>query len=236
MFKIYLTGQPILQIGKINITNTIFTTWISMVLLIILLGIIGYRIRKGKKGRIEIITKSTIKYFYKIINGIIEDEGASFAVLPLISTLFIIITFSNWLGLIPGFIGSIIIKTKEGSISLFKSINSDLITPFAMAIVSIVIVEIMNHKFPEAKAYLNLGVNKFFSAFIKFFELLSEFTRAVSLSFRLFGNVFAGEILLMTVAFFVPYFIPVPFMFLELFIGLLQAFVFAILILVFVKW
>ncbi len=75
-----------------------------------------------------------------------------------------------------------------------------------------------------------------FSDPIKFFigilELVSELAKIVSLSFRLFGNVFAGEVLLTIVFFLAPYFIPLPFLFLELFVGLIQAFLFAMLTLV----
>ncbi|MCD6471312.1 F0F1 ATP synthase subunit A [bacterium] len=236
MFKVSLVGEPLFKIGSLSISNTVFTTWISMVVFIIVFAIIGYRIKKNRIGKVEYFSKTSVHLFYKVINGIIENEKASFAVLPLIFTLFSFITFSNWLGLVPGFIGSIVMKTSQGPVALFRSINSDITTPFAMAIASIILVEIMNRNFPETKQYLNLTINKFFSLFIKSFEILSELTRTVSLSFRLFGNVFAGEILLMTVTFLMPYFIPVPFMLLEMAIGLLQALVFSILILVFVKW
>jgi len=63
--------------------------------------------------------------------------------------------------------------------------------------------------------------------------MVGEFAKIISFSFRLFGNVFAGEVLLTIVAFLAPYFIPLPFLFLEIFVGFIQAFVFAMLSLVF---
>ncbi len=63
-------------------------------------------------------------------------------------------------------------------------------------------------------------------------ELVSEFVKIISLSFRLFGNVFAGEVLLTIIFFLAPYFMPLPFMFLEFFIGSIQAFIFAMITLV----
>jgi len=71
--------------------------------------------------------------------------------------------------------------------------------------------------------------------FIGILELISEIAKIVSFSFRLFGNVFAGEVLLIIIGFLVPYGIPLPFLFLEVFVGLIQAFVFAMLSLVFIK-
>jgi F-type H+-transporting ATPase subunit a len=70
--------------------------------------------------------------------------------------------------------------------------------------------------------------------FVGILEFISEFAKIVSFSFRLFGNVFAGEVLLTIVAFLVPYVIPLPFLLLEVFVGFIQAFVFAMLALVFV--
>jgi F-type H+-transporting ATPase subunit a len=66
-------------------------------------------------------------------------------------------------------------------------------------------------------------------------ELISEFAKVVSFSFRLFGNVFAGEVLLAVLAFLIPYFLPIPFYGLELFVALVQAYVFAMLTLTFIK-
>jgi F-type H+-transporting ATPase subunit a len=77
-----------------------------------------------------------------------------------------------------------------------------------------------------------------FSSPIKFFvgilELISEFARIISFTFRLFGNVFAGEVLLAIMALLVPYLVPLPFMFLEVFVGFIQAFIFGMLTLIFV--
>jgi F-type H+-transporting ATPase subunit a len=77
-----------------------------------------------------------------------------------------------------------------------------------------------------------------FASPIKFFvgilELISEFARIISFTFRLFGNVFAGEVLLAIMALLVPYLVPLPFMFLEVFVGFIQAFIFGMLTLIFV--
>ena len=181
-------------------------------------------------------SKLIIKFFYNFINGILEQEELSWRALPLIAGLFLFITTANWLGLIPGFISSFVVKTKDGVVPLFRTINADLNTTASMAIISIVLIKFISFKFPEAKSYLRVGVNRAFRVIITFFEDLSELTRIVSLTFRLTGNVFSGEVLMMVLTFLVPYFIPIPFMFLEFFIGVFQALVFSVLILVFIKW
>ncbi len=237
MLKISLGADKVIQIGQnFYITNTIITTWATMGIMIFFAWLAAFYLKRGKNNYLVAGSKLTVKIFYNFVNSILEEKVLSWEVLPLIATLFLYITGANWLGMVPGFIGSIVLRTKEGIVPLFKTINSDLNTTFSMAIVSIILVKLESRKFPEAKAYLRIGVGKVFKGIITFFEDLSEFTRLISLSFRLTGNIFAGEVLMIILAVLAPYFVPIPFMFLEFFIGAFQALVFAVLILVFVKW
>ena len=237
MFEISLVADKIIQVGKnFYLTNTVLATWVTMIVVLLFAWISTYSLKKNKNNFFVAFSKVLIKFFYNFINGILDHPELSWSVLPLIATIFIYATTANWLGLIPGFIGSFVLKTKEGVVPIFKSINSDLNTTASMALTSIFLVKVLSAKYPEAKAYLRVGVNKIFHLILTFFEDLSELTRIVSLSFRLTGNVFAGEVLLLIIGFLIPYFLPIPFMFLEVFIGVFQAFVFSVLILIFVKW
>ncbi len=237
MLHLSLSGDKIVQIGQnFYLTNTVLATWVTMAVVIILAIAARASLLTDKNNYLVAGSKLLVRFFYNFINGILENEKLTWVVLPLIVTLFIFITTANWLGLVPGFIGSFVIKTKQGVLPVFKSINTDLNTTAAMAVSSIILIKISSLKFKEAKNYLKVGVNKIFRAVIVFFEELSELTRVISLSFRLTGNVFSGEVLMIVLGFLVPYFIPIPFMFLEFFIGVFQAFVFATLILIFVKW
>lgn len=235
--NISLSADKIIQISdNFYLTNTVLATWITMVVVIFFAGLSSFYLRRERNNYLVVGSKILVGSFYKFINDIVEIPKLSWLVLPLIATLFVYITTANWLGLIPGFIGALVIHTKEGVIPVFKSINSDLNTTFSMAITSIVLVKIPSYKFPEAKHYLEAGVNWIEHFIVSFFEGLSELTRILSLSFRLGGNIFGGEVLLLILSFLFPYFLPIPFMFLEFFIGAFQALVFAVLILVFVKW
>ncbi|HHD92660.1 MAG TPA: hypothetical protein ENL06_03535 [Candidatus Portnoybacteria bacterium] len=237
MLHISLSADKIIQVGHyLYITNTILATWVTMIVLFFLAGLTNYFLRHSPNNWLVTSSKLIIKFFYGFINGILEHEELSWLILPLITTLFIFITTANWLSLLPGFISSFVIRTKDGVIPIFRSINADLNTTASMAITSIILTKISSTGFPEAKAYLNVGVNKIFHMIITFFEDLSELTRIISLSFRLTGNIFAGEVLMIVLSFLIPYFLPIPFMFLEFFIGAFQALVFSVLILVFVKW
>ena len=237
MLDISFAADKIIKISQgFYITNTVLATWVTMAVVISVAAVARLQLAKGSNNYLVISSKLIVKFFYNFIDGILEERELSLSVLPLIATLFIYITTANWLGLVPGFVGSFVIRTGKGAIPIFKSINSDLNTTFSMALVSIFLVKVLSAKFPEAKDYLRIGVNKVFRAVLIFFEDLSEVTRVISLSFRLGGNVFAGEVLMLITGVLLPYFLPIPFMFLEFFIGAFQALVFSVLILVFVKW
>lgn len=237
MLHISLSADKIIRIGNhFYLTNTVLATWVTMLVVLFFAVLARSYLKQGKNNYLVVGSKALVRAFYNLINSIVGIPQLSWIVLPLIVTLFVYITTANWLGLVPGFVGAFVIRTKEGAVPIFRSINTDLNTTFAMAITSIILVKISCLKFPQVKRYLKVGVGRFLHFIVVIFENLSELTRMISLSFRLTGNIFGGEVLMLILAFIFPYFIPIPFMFLEFFIGLFQAFVFSILILIFVKW
>jgi F-type H+-transporting ATPase subunit a len=122
-------------------------------------------------------------------------------------------------------------------VPLLRGANADLNTTLALAVIAVIAIQVLGVSAIGAIKY----AKKFFNfsnpinAFVGFLELISEFSKLISFSFRLFGNIFAGEVLLMVIAFLVPYIAPLPFFFLELFVGIVQALVFMMLTLVFIK-
>ena len=122
-------------------------------------------------------------------------------------------------------------------VPLFRSANSDLNMTLAIALISVIFIQVITVKTIGPKHYLK----KFFNfsspimAFVGILELISEFVKIVSFSFRLFGNVFAGDVLLIVMHNLVPYIAPVPFLGMELFAGMIQAFIFMMLTLMFIK-
>ena len=157
--------------------------------------------------------------------------------LPAVATFFFFILFSNWLGIIPGvsaFGFERIVNGKNDLVPIFRSVNSDLSMTLAFALIVVTSSHILG--------FITLGIKghlqKFFrfhnplEFFVGMLELISELGKIISLSFRLFGNILAGEILLAVMTYLVPYLIPVPFLGLEVVVGLIQALVFAILAMV----
>lgn len=169
-----------------------------------------------------------------LMDSVLGDRHKSERYLPLIATIFIMVMTANWLGLVPG-VGSIGVQGEHSFIPFFRAPSADLNFTLAIAIVSVVSTHVLAIKelgiLSHGKKFLNFSSP--ISFFIGILELVSEFAKIISFSFRLFGNIFAGEVLLIIIAFLAPYIAPVPFLFLEFFVGFIQAFVFSMLTLVF---
>jgi F-type H+-transporting ATPase subunit a len=125
-------------------------------------------------------------------------------------------------------------------VPLFRAPSADLNMTFALAIATMVMVQIWGvrtqggayfHKFFNASG--ENAAMKGISVYVSVLEIISEFSRILAFGFRLFGNIFAGEVVLATMAFLVPFFLPLPFYALEVFVGVIQALVFTMLALVF---
>jgi F-type H+-transporting ATPase subunit a len=169
-----------------------------------------------------------------------NDRRRAIRFAPLILTLFFVILINNWFGLIPGVGHSLLANTPAGHVPFLRSFSSDLNDTLSLAIVTMVMVQIYS-----IRELGGLGYFKHFftdkpynpiNIFIGFIEVLGEFTKIMSLSLRLFGNIFAGEVLLFVITSITGWASPVvslPFMFMEAFAGFIQAFVFAMLAIVY---
>jgi F-type H+-transporting ATPase subunit a len=150
-------------------------------------------------------------------------------------TLFVFILVSNWLGLLPG-VGSITVAGAHGPTPLFRPATADLNATLALAIISVVMTQVYAVKelgvIAHLKKYISLNP---ILLFVGFLEFIAEFSKMISFSFRLFGNIFAGEVLLVVIAYLAPALAPLPFFLLELFVGFVQALVFTMLSLVFLE-
>lgn len=209
------------------ITNSILTTWLAMGLLI-LAGFLLTRRLQIIPGNAQSIIEIVIESLYDLFASITQEKVKKF--FPLLATLFIFIITANWIGLLPG-VGSIGIKEDTQLIPLLRPPSADLNTTIALAAISILTIQFYGFKDLGFKAQLSKYINfknpLYF--FVGILEIISEFSRLISFAFRLFGNIFAGEVLLTIVAFLVPFIAPVPFLALEVFVGFIQALVFAML-------
>jgi len=236
MINVGLQPEYILSVLGIPVTNT-FATSILVTVILVIFGIIFYFYRNNHKNIIIDGMRILIFELLKLTDMVTGDRKLSKKILPLITTFFLFIVTANLLELIPGFLGSLFIITPRGEFSVLRSPDSDLTTTIALALFSVFAIQIFSLRTLGVKKYVRRFFN--FTNPIKFilgfFEMLSEGVKVLSFSFRLFGNIFAGEVLLLVIAFLVPYMIPLPFMILEVFVGIIQAFIFAILTLTFMK-
>ncbi|OGH70101.1 MAG: ATP synthase F0 subunit A [Candidatus Magasanikbacteria bacterium RIFCSPHIGHO2_02_FULL_51_14] len=235
-----LQPEPLFQIGGLTITNTIVNVWVAIVIFFILGVFIkrGIRLKPGKlQNACEYILELILPYFDQVTG----DRKKTVKFLPIVGSIFFFILLSNWLGLLPG-TGSILF----GGEPLLRPAATDLNLNLAMALVAVIgshlygfaAVGIFTHigKFIQIKnlvTSVTKGPLAIFTAIIEFFvgilEIISEIAKVISLSFRLLGNIFAGEVLLSVMSALAAFLIPTPFMALELLVGLIQATVFAML-------
>ncbi|MCX6714838.1 MAG: F0F1 ATP synthase subunit A [Candidatus Uhrbacteria bacterium] len=241
-------AETIFHLGGFSVTNTIINSWIAVVFFVIIVMLLNRKQTRVPKG-LRNIAEGLVEFMLAEIQKVTGDAKRSRQFLPIVGTIFLFILFSNWIGLFPG-VGSIgVWEIKEGTkefIPLLRSAASDLNLTLAIAAFAVFTshfiglrsVGLVNHfsKFFNIRGIwrsLKKGPIAIIVAVIEFgvglIEIVSELAKVVSLSLRLFGNVFAGEVLMTVMLGLFSYFLPIPFIFLEILVGVVQATVFAML-------
>lgn len=232
---ISLVAEPIFEWGPLVINNSLILGLLGSLVITVLFVMAGRLVRlypnRGRSHAVETICEIILDMIEKVTH----DRAKAIRFFPLLMTLFTFIAVNNWLGLVPG-VGTITIMTSHGAVPLLRPAAADLNTTLALAVISVVMTQIYAVKelgvIAHLKKYISFNP---IMLFVGFLELIAEFSKMISFSFRLFGNIFAGEVLLVVVAYIAPALAPLPFFFLELFVGLVQALVFTMLSLVFLE-
>lgn len=253
-----LAAEPIFHIGSFAITNSYINSSVTVIGFVIFAYIIKQALSKtpatsAPRGILNFF-ESLLELLFKYFDSVTRDRKKTIQFLPIVGALFFFIVVSNWIGLLPG-IGSI---TRWGmhaghltELPVFRPANTDLNMTLAMAVFSVIASHLIGIAaigfFKYANKFIKLGdiwmaaksmnPTKILTSIIEFFvgllEVVSEVAKMVSLSLRLFGNVFAGEVLLTVIAGLLAFAVPLPFMALELLVGVVQATVFSMLTLVY---
>jgi F-type H+-transporting ATPase subunit a len=242
--SIHLAPEVIGTFLGVPITNTLMTVWLTMAILIGVALLIHFKL-SPVPDKLQSIFETIIGGVFNYMTDVLESRKLATKFFPLVMTIFIFILTMNWIGLLPG-VDSIGIyeqvETHGEAVSklipFFHPPATDLNITIGFAIVAFVSIEL-------AGVFI-LGLFKYTGKFINFksplafligfIELLSELARLISFSFRLFGNIFAGKTLILVIMFLTtPYIVPVPLIAYEFFVGFIQAFIFAILTLYFIK-
>jgi F-type H+-transporting ATPase subunit a len=248
-----LKAAPLFQIGKFSVTNSMLVCWVVALVVIFFAQIATRNIKTvpmGAQNFWEWLVESLYNFLESIIGSDLVKKTFWF-----FATIFIFILFTNWAGLIPG-IGTIgwgHVDPATGSFHidrpLLRGANADLNMTSAMAIIFFVLWFIWALQANGIGGFLvhlfgpkgeTSGVLKVFMIVVFFLvgwlEIISILFLPVSLSFRLFGNIFAGETILEAMSHMVPalaWLIPLPFYFLEILVGFVQALVFMLLTAIF---
>jgi F-type H+-transporting ATPase subunit a len=249
--NVTLFAEPVARIGSMNITNSLINATVLMTGLVIF----SYFFKRSIKlvpGKIQATMEGFIEMALGYIDQVTGSRKKSSSFLPFICSLFVFILLSNWMGQLPG-TGSIGIREGGALIPLFRPANADLNMTIAMALVSVIGSHILGiiacGFFVHWNRFFTLGtiwkaaktgkpmniIVALIEGVVGIIEFISEIAKILSLSLRLFGNIFAGEVLMTVIASIFAYGLPLPFMALELIVGVIQALVFSMLSLVYLS-
>ncbi|NBS41234.1 ATP synthase F0 subunit A [bacterium] len=241
-------AEQIFHIGTFPITNAMVNGWIAVAFFVLVAILVSGKKKLVPSG-VQNIAEAVVEFMLGEVQKVTGDPKRARLFLPIVGTIFLFVLFSNWLGLIPG-TGSIgFWEVKHGVrelIPLLRPAGSDL--NFTLAIAAFAVLA--SHAFGIRALGVTNHVSKFvnvrgiFRAFkhgpmavvvaciefgVGLIEIVSEIAKVLSLSLRLFGNVFAGEVLMTVMLGIFAYLLPLPFVFLEVLVGVIQATVFSLL-------
>ena len=252
--EVHLSAPTVFHIFGLPITNSIIASWLTIIFLVAFCWAATRRM-KIVPGRLQAAFEFLVGWVYDFCRSVAgEENGRRF--FPLVTTIFLFVMFNSWLSLVPGF-GSIYATVHGHEVHLLRGANTDINTPAALAFVSfffVLFIGLRTMGIGYLEQYFNFrqflrGWGQLFRGrlkagfsgllmgaidmFVGALELLSHLIRILSFTFRLFGNMTAGEILLLIAAFLLPWIFAIPFYGLELLVGFVQALIFGGLTLVF---
>jgi len=251
-----LPSEPVAHIGHFAVTNSLLASWLTMIVLVGL-SILLTRKMKPIPGKRQAMAEAIVEGLLNFVESVAGKKHARM-LFPGVATIFIYVITNAYLALLP-FFGSIGVIEHEGKFApLFRAANTDVNVPLSIAIMSFIFVESWGMRALGVSHYIGEFVNirqmgqglkelftgkigqavmdiafGFINLFVGVLEIFSHLIRMLSFTFRLFGNMTAGEILILVSCFLIPLVFTIPFYGLELLIGLIQALIFSGLTLVF---
>ncbi len=255
-----LAAETLFKIGPIPVTNSMLTMFIVMALILLVGAAIARRARLVP-GRGQSLIELIVEFLLGLVEGT-AGRRAGRRIFPLVGGIFIFILFANYSGLLPG-VGTIgtwheeaaeagteaVAVDVEGGVParveageeaereevlrpFIRAANADLNMTVAMALIAVTTVQIMGIRFHGVGGYLKELATPWFLFPV---HLISELSRILSLSARLFGNIFGGEVFLVVIFFLFPLLLPLIPLVLEVFFGFIQAVLFSVLTLVYLS-
>jgi F-type H+-transporting ATPase subunit a len=251
-----LPAEPVAHIGHFSVTNTLIASWFTIIVLVILSLILTHKMQLIP-GKRQAMAEAIVEGLLNFVESVAGKKHAR-TLFTGVGTIFLYVISNAYLALFP-FFGSIGIIEHDGKFApLFRAANTDVNVPLSIALMSFIFVETWGMRALGVTHYLSEFINVkqmiqgfkqllkgkigqgvmdivfgFINLFVGVLEIFSHLTRMLSFTFRLFGNMTAGEILILVSSFLIPAVFSIPFYGLELLIGLIQALIFSGLTLVF---
>ena len=231
---VHLAPQKIFTIGGFTVTNTLLSAWLTCIVILLLFGL-GSRRMAMVPGRLQGFLEMLVEALYGFIKGMAGERYAR-RFFPLLATIFVFVAFNAWMALLPIYptVGFKAEGADHVTTHLLRSAGTDINMPLALALIAFVFIEVWGfrvHRFGYLREFFRFGNPV--QTFIGLLELISHFIRIISFTFRLFGNMLAGEIVLFMMTFLTFFVTPIIFYGLEILVGGVQALVFMGLTLVF---
>ena len=229
-------------------------SWFVVVIIIVLSLFLRSKL-KEIPGKLQNIFEMIIDGALGLCDQVTNSRTLSIKIFPIAISVFFFILINNWLGILPlgGF--GLLEKGEHGLIFVpfLRGGTADINTTIALAIMAVFGANLFGiislgiwktfNKYVNLKMIGQIGkkirkdptivIIAPITFFVGLIEIVGEFAKVASLSFRLFGNVFAGEVLLVSMAALIAYLVPIPFIFLEILVGIIQALIFSILLVVY---
>jgi F-type H+-transporting ATPase subunit a len=228
-------AQELFKIGSFSVTNALVCGVFGTLIAVIVLAYTALSVKYGRYNRFVGMVQWVFEGLLRQIHDIIPDKKLAKKMTPLAITIFFVVMFNYWLSVLPG-----LDSIKVGDVPVLRALTADLNFTLALAIITVVTVQVYAVKylgvFGNIGRYIRNPLKDPIGAFEGILEIIGEFSRGIALALRLFGNAFAGEILLLVIGLLTSYAATVVlpfFMIFELFIGFIQAYVFFVLILIF---
>ncbi|HWT40652.1 MAG TPA: F0F1 ATP synthase subunit A [Dongiaceae bacterium] len=232
---ISISSETLFTVWGIPITNAVVTGVVGALIAIIILSYAALKVKRGKYNRFVGLVQWVFEGLLKQIDDVVPDPKIRKRIMPLAVTIFFVVLIDYWLSVLPG-----LDTVRWSGVPVLRSLASDLNFTLGLALITMVTVQAYAIKylgtFGNGKRYFRNPFKDPVGAFEGVLELIGEVSRGTALALRLFGNAFAGEVLLIVIAVLTSYFSAVTlpfFMGFELFIGFIQAYVFFVLTLIF---
>lgn len=234
---IALPSTPILEFGSFHVTNSSFA-FLIVTVLIMALVIYSKRTFSLIPSRIQVVFEGIVEFFLPKLEAAWEDQQKAAKALAVIFTMFLVLIIANQFVFLP-LVGAIV----KGGSPAFRTPSTDLSFTLAIAIIMMFgahAIALIFHPLKHIGHYtrLNLlfkaksvkeGLMSLIDVFVGFLEMVGDLAKTASLTFRLFGNIFAGEVVVVIIQGLVAYIAPIPFIMIAIFAGVLQSLVFTLL-------